>query len=468
MPIKKHGFCYILITLLVLNLAGCDLSSSSDSPAVETETTNIRAEQAPLFNYNLAQFSKLPNSRSLLYSKDPTIAYCEFNLSQSTINGHNQSGPVAQNYSGTDATSLYPAASLSKIFLTAFALHKLGPDYSFTHEWRFVRYKDGAIEAYLNTNYDPVVHIPKILYSLAEIKKLGVTNIRKLYISSKTRVYLSVLDNPHKELSQVPLSSDDSIQNLKLILNSKNWGPQTKQARETLMMWAQSQNKTLTIPEQFQVESVVLDTNNVAQTLFAQAKVLKFQSSSLFKYLKEINVESNNYISDALFSALGGAQEFFKFQENILKLSKNEMRVYTGSGLPTQNNELRQDNLVSCQAVLRTLQVVEQISQQAQFNLGLVFLVAGTDVGTYPTTNNFGSSTVIKTGRLYDVPALNLAGIVSTSKGLMAFTFLGHQFNNDDEELMKQKRDLILQNLISTFGATPQFRTVSQKEILFK
>lgn len=396
-----------------------------------------------------------PAARALLYKNDPTVSYCE-----SSLDG-------TQNYSGYRDNTLHPSASVSKVFLTAFALNRLGTDFKFIHDWRLRKNSNGSFDAYLNSNFDPVFNIEKVLYTMSHLKRYGVTNIRNLYIAKSTRVYLSVLNNPHIELDSVPVSLNQSIDNLKLIFNSSNWGSQTEQARKNVSEYFELQGKAIDLPTSYSVQNVILDENGEAAKAFAQAMPLKIQSTSLFRYLKEINLNSNNYMSDALFTLLGGEAGFRQFQKDKLGLGLDSLIMKTGSGLPAEINGDRVDNKATCFSILKVMHFIKLIADQANLDLGYILLTAGLDRGTYETDLVINKSVVLKTGRLYDVPTLNLAGIVSTQKGLMVFGFLGHDFSNEDEKDMIDKRDNLLQDILNFYKEKPMFKTLSQNDIFF-
>lgn len=437
----------LLSLVFVIFGLGCTPSSntSNDGAAVYTPKKEDLIQAKPA----------APATRTLLYKNDPTVSYCE-----SSLDG-------TQNYSGYRDTKLYPSASVSKVFLTAFALSKLGTDYKFIHEWRVRKNANGTYDAYLNSNFDPVFNIEKVLYTMSHLKRYGVTQIRNLYIAKSTRVYLSVLNNPHIELDSVPVSLNQSIDNLKLIFNSNNWGSQTELARKNVVEHFELQGKTIDLPSSYSVQNVVVDNNGQAATSFANAAAINIQSTSLFRYLKEINLNSNNYMSDALFALLGAEAGFRQFQKDKLGLGLESLIMKTGSGLPVEINGDRVDNKATCFSILKVMHFVKLIADQANLDLGYILLTAGLDRGTYETDLVVNKSVVLKTGRLYDVPTLNLAGIVSTQKGLMVFGFLGHDFSNEDEKDMIDKRDHLLQDLLNFYKEKPMFKTLSQNDIFF-
>lgn len=438
----------LLISVVFVVVAGCK-PSGSDSSTFPNVAYSPKKE-------DLIQVQPAaPAVRDLLYKNDSTVSYCEASLDGT------------QNYSGYRDHKLFPSASVSKVFLTAFALSRLGTDYKFIHEWRLRKNANGTFDAFLNSNFDPVFNIEKVLYSMSHLKKYGVTNIRNLYIAKSTRVYLSVLGNPHIELDSIPVSLDQSIENLKLIFNSKNWGSQTEQARTNVNEFFEKQGKSIDIPSAFSVQNVILDSSGQAAASFANATALNIQSTSLFRYLKEINLNSNNYMSDALFALLGGESGFRQFQNEKLGLGLDSLVMRTGSGLPINVNGDRVDNKATCFSILKVMHFVKLIADQANLDLGYILLTAGLDRGTYETDLVINKSVVLKTGRLYDVPTLNLAGVVSTQKGLMVFSFLGHDFSNEDESEMLDKRDSLLKDLLNFYKEKPLFKTLPQNEIFF-
>lgn len=407
---------HFISAILILNTACSNSNSDADSPqsAVVIDSTVVRSQT---------------NTRNLMYKNDPTISYCE------------STGGDINTYSGYRDLKPYALASVSKIFLSAWALNKLGPDYRFQMIWKLKKItNDGTFDAILETNYDPIVNIEKILLALIELKKKGVFKIRHLVIDETTRIYLSVLSNPHLELTDVPLTTDQTIENLNIILNSKNWGAQTQTALANL-------KNPESVPKQFSVEQISYLPRQQMNTL-GYTQTVKISSAILLKYLKNLNTFSNNYVTDGLFTFLGGASEFENFQRNDLKIPKSELQIYTGSGLSTEVSGRRQDNLGSCLSVLKTLKYLDILAVNNNLNLGHILLTAGVDSGTYESNITFNNNIVLKTGRLFDVPTLNVAGVSSSVIGNTYFAFMAHDFENADESNVKIKRDQLISDLI--------------------
>lgn len=446
-----HFLLQIIVTMLLsLALLSCSNSAQSDEETGQVsipetiENTILRPQGSAIF------------ARPLLYKNESTISYCE--STKGTLSS----------YSGYRDLKPYPLASVSKVFLTAWALQKLGADYRFQMVWKLKRISNqGDYDAYLQTNYDPIVNIEKIIFALAELNKKGVLRIRNLVIDQTTRVYLSVLTNPHLELQDVPVSTGQSLENLETILNSKNWSSQTEIAKKNIQNTLLSNSKNILFPNEFAVQNVSYRPRNQIDLNYYNDEV-RIQSSILVKYLKEVNVFSNNYVTDSLFSLLGGAQAFDQFQSKELKISKQELKIYTGSGLSLQINGDRVDNSGSCLSVLKTLKYLDLISARSNLNLGHVLLTAGMDQGTYESNLTFNKNVVLKTGRLYDVPTLNVAGISASQNGHTYFAVMAHDFDNADESAVKIKRDELIADLMGTKQIQSSFLTLALNTLFFK
>lgn len=397
-------------------------------------------------------------SRELDYQNDDRISYCEVLASDSS------------SYSGYRDLKLYPLASLSKVVTTAWVLKKLGPDFQFRSTWfiKPVPHKPGQFDAFLKTNYDPVFNLEKVLYSLSLLSAQGVQSIRNLVIDESTRVYLSALSQPHIELENVPINSSETLQNLKLILNSSNWSTQTRAAKQRLQAWAVSNKKKLNVPTVFSVDKVeIRSASTLNQNEYTQQ--IHIESSTVLKYLKNLNVFSNNYISDALFAYLGGTSEFRKFQNSELGLSEKDLILHTGSGLADNSSGVRKDNVGTCAAMLKVLNYIDQKAARTGLNLGHVLYNPAQDrEGTFESSLDFTNQVVIKTGRLFEKPTLNLAGITATTKGSLYFVFLGHNFTANEAAEIELARDKMLTSGLEYYPTKDTFLTMSEFQIFLK
>ena len=429
----------IIFTLGFFFLLGCSEGSGTAAKPAVAQPLAERPSAAEIIS-----------SRPLLLQEDSRISYCE------VLSADKKS------YSGFRDQALYPLASLSKVITTAWVLKKLGPDFKFESTWylKSVSATEGIFDAYLKTNYDPVFNIDKALYSLSLLRQQGVLKIRNLVIDETTHVYLSSLAQPHLELETVPISSNETLQNLELILNSKNWGPQTIAATEKLKAWSTAQNKYFQLPAAFSVEQIIFkNSQDIDVSLYS--KKISLQSSAVLKYLKNLNVFSNNYIADALFAYLGGRSEFEKFQSSELQLTPQQLKFNTGSGLAGFVSGQRQDNLGSCFSMLKVFSYLDLQAKSTGLNLGhFLYNPAQDHEGTFESKLVLSNQVVLKTGRLFENPAFNLAGIIATRNGPLFFAFLGHDFLDTEADEIQKARDLILASALNYYPTVNEFLTL--------
>lgn len=447
------------MTLFLITLLSCQPQEEVVYDTDDVSTESMDNPPQPSSSHQLAipeiLRSGIKPRSHIPYVSEPTVSYCE-----SVGNGR-------EGYYGIDDSVKRPLASVSKIFLSAFALNRMGADYQFIHHWRLkpINPELGIYDAYFKSNYDPIVNYEKMLYAMTLLKQNGVKKIRQLTIDETTRVYLNVLKKASAELNQVPVSSEESAQNLNLVMNSKNWGDGMAEARSRLDSFMQNKNISMNLASLFSVEQVAFkkaqDINMNQYT-----KSIKYKSSSLVSYLKEMNVDSNNYIADALFYVLGGYTEFKKFQAHQLGLSSQDLNMLTGSGLGFKMMGERSDNMGSCYAVLKALRYTDLLFQKLNLNLGSLFLVAGKDQGTFDMDADFKQSLVVKTGRLYETTALNSAGLFSNANGFkIYFAYLSSDFDNDNESKYKNYRNSFISSLISAYSSASNFYTTKRNKI---
>lgn len=454
--IRKKNFIYLLALIVLSSCQSENGNAELVNPIGQRkDSTGVYSVDSQIMRP--AGVSVL--NRSIPYTEDRNISYCE------SVNG------AENQYNGFRDQSLYPLASVSKVFLSAFALDVLGADFKFQNQWYFKKTNQAGIyDVYFKANYDPVLNIEKMLYAQALLRQKGVQGIRQLIIDESTRVYLSVLNNPHIELEQVPVGIEQSIDNLMLIFNSKNWRDQAQIARSNLQIFLNSKGIKLSVPNSFSVQQVIYQPSKNIKTK-DYSDLINIKSSLLLKYLKDINVNSNNYISDALFYYLGGAKAFKKFQNDRLRINDQDLRFYTGSGLAQTLTGTRTDNGGTCVSVLKVLKFIDGLSKQSYFNLGQLLLTAGYDNGTYEPTQaiNFNKSVVVKTGRLYDVSALNLAGTVKLKDDRnLYFAYLSHYFDNSNEQIYMKKRDQMLDNLLKYYPTQSGFTSLSLNSLFLE
>lgn len=443
------------VTLVSL-LNSCQSGTGDDS--LQTSDRRHDGSQVHLAAYGeiIRPAGDMILNRSIPHTDNRNVSYCE------AANGE------SNRYNGFRDQTKYPLASVSKVFLSAWVIDRLGPDFQFENAWYIkpVDKAQGIYDAYYRSNYDPIVNIEKMLYAVSLMNYYGIKKIRNLVIDESTRIYLNVLDNPHVELATVPVSTEQSIANLKTILNSSQWGAQTEKAKYNLRNYILQKNLKLSVPQSFSVDQVTYQSQNQIQ-VNTYANVIKIKSARMLNYLKQINANSNNYLSDAFYNLLGGSSGFRSFQSSRLKIASQDLEMVTGSGIEKIINGSRVDNKGTCVSVLRILKFMDEISNQLNFNLGHVLLTVGAEAGTYVSNQPiaFNQSVVVKTGRLFEVPTLNIAGVANMSKGKVYFSYLAHNFNNSEEAKYQNIRDDLIKSLMSFYPVRTGFSVLKTNSV---
>lgn len=423
-----------LILLLVFFISACS-SDNSESKGELSGGAQSRSEVIdPSIMYSAV------NYRELLNVDDEQVSYCE------------SSSQTGSTYSGSRDLEPLPLASLSKLFVSAWSLDQWRPDQQFEFKIRSTKPDaQGGVDLYLDGSFDIYVETEKLLRVISYFAKKQVTHFNTVYIHDKTQVFLSSLDSPHEEIGPQGVPWVQTYRNLQTVFNSKNWGAQVLQLKEKL------RREGVVVPEQWSTYRIeqVSSNQNISSDFIDQHRIL---SEPLFKILKHINTQSNNYISDRLFQVLGGEKEFQKFQKNKLQLGLDHLRIRTGSGLAFVEEGIRWDNKGTCYSVLKVLKYLELKSHAYRMNLKDFLLNPSAEKGTFRRSDEvsipFKNQFVVKTGRLFEVPALNLATIIKNKEGNFVYSvFLGHHFENGNEKIILNKRDRMLLDFLNFWQA---------------
>lgn len=166
-----------------------------------------------------------------------------------------------------------------------------------------------------------------------------------------------------------------------------------------------------------------------------QYLVVRHFSLPLSQILKEMNVYSNNEMSEMLAKSLGGAQQVAVKASQGAGVPLEEIQLINGSGLGVENR-------ISPRAVIAMFMTIQRQIQPHQLTLADLFPVSGRDRRGTMKTRNIPTGTIIKTGTLNQVSAL--AGVMpSRDRGLIWFTIINNgggfeQFRRDQDQFLQQ------------------------------
>jgi D-alanyl-D-alanine carboxypeptidase/D-alanyl-D-alanine-endopeptidase (penicillin-binding protein 4) len=173
--------------------------------------------------------------------------------------------------------------------------------------------------------------------------------------------------------------------------------------------------------------------------------LVRHKSLPLRQLLKEMNVYSNNEMSEMLAESVGGAGVVQTTAANLARVPQSEIQLINGSGLG-------QENRISPRAACAMLMAIQQLASAYELNVADLFPMSGFDKRGTLHARHMPDGTVMKTGTLRDVSAL--AGVLPTrDRGLVWFAILnrGPYVSN-----YRIEQDKLLQSLIKQLQVSPE------------
>lgn len=388
---------------------------------------SIEAHSGPMFkrlvrDYNIGKYEDQ--------------SFCYFN-GQGQIKGNNPQTKIR-------------LASVTKLYTAFWALSKLGPNYQF--ETRFY-VKDGHM--HIAGSNDPIFDDRKVFYILSQLNELGIKNLKKITFDKK----LLVFPNKKNSSENNTHTTKDYIKYLKTYFNTKTWSEAYYSEYLRLRRIAPQNHDDVELIErpEFKVGKIELSESTPFDTDSSDVAVYSIKSLPLYRYLKFVNIVSNNYIPEKLFEMLSAEEDFNDFLEETLGFSGEKIKLYTGSGLMSyDDNGFRYDNYSTCEITITMIRELKKLVESQGLYIHDVVAVPGADGGTFrrrrfsipELTNAF----VAKTGTLYHTVAL--AGMLSTKIGLRYFGI----FNQTEEIWSARKlQDEVVLQLFKDFQGPTKF-----------
>ncbi len=174
-----------------------------------------------------------------------------------------------------------------------------------------------------------------------------------------------------------------------------------------------------------------------------QILLVRHRSLPLSEILKEMNIYSNNEMSEMLAQNLGGARVVQSIAANAARVPPQEIQLINGSGLGVENR-------ISPRAACAMLMAIQRELMPAQLSVADLFPVSGRDRRGTMEARRIPQATVIKTGTLRDVSAL--AGVLPTrDRGLVWFAIINRGTNIEG---LRVRQDQLLQRLLKQWQVT--------------
>jgi D-alanyl-D-alanine carboxypeptidase len=317
----------------------------------------------------------------------------------------------------------FEIASVSKIITSFWALKNLGPQHRFKTRVTVNEVGDGIYDVHVTGARDPFFGRDMSYFLLSELYRLNIRTIRELSFDQNFILNWGVREHPSTNVLPNPDRVEATLRE-RLKFNARDY----TNARTT------AANLGISLEAAPRVS--IAKIRFVAATEYSAAtgaKTLELASAPLYKYLKEMNRVSNNYVADQLFQLLGGSAEFQTFIKKQLGFDAADIHFLNGSGdsvkVTLGEGKIKKVyNEASCDVLVHVLDSMRDLLRKQGLDLENIMAVAGRDArstlsGRYSAAGVSGAM-VAKTGTVD--PAVTLAGMISTEQGDVYFGILYH------------------------------------------
>ncbi|AFZ31935.1 peptidase S13 D-Ala-D-Ala carboxypeptidase C [Gloeocapsa sp. PCC 7428] len=332
-----------------------------------------------------------------------------------------QSGPVL--LANNQGTQPLPAASITKVATSLAALKTWGPDHQFeTLVGATGPINNGIVQGDLviQGGGDPFFVWEEAIALGNSLNRMGIKRITGNLVMS---------GNFAMNYKTNPLQAGQLLQQA---MNAATW------SREVTVQY-------LTMPQGTPRPQVAIAGTVQVASLPNPKQILlvRHRSLPLSEILREMNIYSNNEMSEMLAQNLGGAQVVQSIAATTAKVPPQEIQLINGSGLGVENR-------ISPRAACAMLMAIQRELLPAQLSVADLFPVSGRDRRGTMEARRIPQAAVIKTGTLRDVSAL--AGVLPTrDRGLVWFAIINRGTN---VEGLRARQDQLLQSLLKQWQVT--------------
>ncbi|MDJ0658417.1 MAG: D-alanyl-D-alanine carboxypeptidase [Crocosphaera sp.] len=327
------------------------------------------------------------------------------------------------------------AASLTKIATSLAALETWGTEHRFETEFLTVGTVENGVlkgDLIVKGSGDPLFVWEEAIAVGNKLNELGIKEVTGNLI---------IVDN-----FAMNFKSDRQIsgQLLQLALNSNRWTPLIKQQYRTL--------PPNTPKPQITIQGTVKVENNAPETAKTR---LTHQSLTMAELLKQMNIYSNNVMSEMIAESVGGAAVVSEMAAKAAKVDPQEVQLINGSGLGVENR-------ISPRASVGMLMAMEEKLKDNPLGVADLFPMGGRDKTGTVQWRSIPDGVAVKTGTLAQVSAL--AGVIPTKeRGPVWFSIINHGPNVDR---FRVEQDRLLQRLANHWNLTPVVSPVKATETI--
>lgn len=335
-------------------------------------------------------------------------------------------------------------ASVSKLLVTLWAVDKLGVNHKYDMKL-FIKNNNLHIQG----SFDPFLANEKMFYLLSQLNEQGYKKFDTITFDKNVIVF----PDAHYLIDEYPSVSPAAVtRHLKNYFNTKSWSEDTKTEYATFRNLAKKGRFVDEI--NFEATEVKFSEVNPLEN-DADAKVLTLSSPALYKYLKEMNIKSNNYVSETIFRHLGASSKFEQYLKESFNLDTDQIRFFTGSGLPARIDGVRKDNYASCTITMNLITELKRKVEEQEREMEDIVAVPGSDGGTFRNRifpADYKNSFVAKTGTLMHTSTL--AGMMNTQNGI---SFFGIFNQSTDIAGSKTVQNNMVKSIMTEMGGPKAF-----------
>jgi D-alanyl-D-alanine carboxypeptidase len=310
-------------------------------------------------------------------------------------------------------------ASVTKLYTTLWSLDVLGFDHRFQTKFKIINNY-----LYIVGGADPYFVTENLLFAMSVLSAEGFNTFKNVYFSHDF-----YMNWTNKEITIHTF--------LEKILNTKKWDDQILETYKAAKDYLRN---THAIHQ--------LDISNFSANKISRSNINPFdedfsfivKSSPLWMHLKQVNMYSNNFYTDQIYTFLGGATEFSDYIYKKLSATEDEIFFYTGSGLG--------DNYTTCRTTLEMLKALDEILEANNTHYSKVIAVPGLDNGTLAnrfTNPKYAGKLAAKTGTLNDTSSL--AGYIFTSTSTK-FAIFNHTAAFEDKKQIREIQNKFIKHSI--------------------
>ncbi|MBC7427393.1 MAG: D-alanyl-D-alanine carboxypeptidase [Bacteriovorax sp.] len=350
---------------------------------------------------------------------------------------------------GTNVDTKIRLASVSKLLTTLWAIDQKGPSYRYETKL-FIK----GSNLHIQGSFDPFMSNEKMLYLVSQLNTLGYKHFDKITYDKNIQIF----PNAQVHTDPYPLITRDSNgKNLTTYFNTASWSKIFKTEYDRLASLAKKDRYLKSVD--MSVDKVEFaDKNPLLADVTAipeDVKVLTLSSPQMYKYLKETNVQSNNYSAHTIFLDLGGEAKFAQYLADKFSLTTDKVKMYNGNGLPTNIAGVRKDNYATCAIMTELISSLKESIEKQGMEIEDAVAVPGSDAGTFANrlnSSDLKNSFVAKTGTLMHTSTL--AGAMNTTKG---FSFFGVFNMTTDIVGAKKVQNAMVASVMEEMGGPKTF-----------